>query len=313
MKYTVALALALAHFALPVRAADAPPPLKHADERAAWEQVAQRFTVAPALKNDSNKTFEVGVAGLKSDAKGGGTASIRVDKATGHVVEVTSNGAKFTDEEFALFAKFPELAALTLWHNGSNHGDPAFTGAGLARVAHLPKLTRVTLAGGGLADPGMVELAKLKTLRELRVWHAPFTDAGVAALRGHPSLEAIKFGPSWAQTITDKSLESLSECPKLKTLGVAETWLTWEKGLSHLVKRKATLAEVDLGNCIIDPADVDRLRRELPDAKVVWKGLAGAGADFQKAWLRTRAEKWIPKELIARAIAEAGKADAPAK
>lgn len=148
----------------------------------------------------------------------------------------------------------------------------------------------------------MAEVAKILTMRELRVWHAKFSDAGVEKLRGHPALESIKVGPSWAPLLTDKTLESLAECPKLTKFGIAETWLTWEGGLQHLAKRKGQLAEIDFGNCIIDPTDVERLKREMPAAKVSWGGPTAAAEELKKSWLRGRAEQWIPKELVQKAL-----------
>lgn len=277
--------------------------LKFPGEQRAWEQIAARFDGAPIAKPDGAKTTEVSVTGLKADPKAAAaTASVRIDNATGHVVAVTSNGAKFTDDEFAIFTGFPELTALTLWHNSGG-----FTGTGAAHLATLPKLERLTLAGGGLNDAGMAAAAKLTNLHELRAWHCRFTDAGVAALRKHPSLESISIGPSWESTITDKSLEPLADCPKLHKLTITETWLTWDGGLKHLPKLNGTLTDLDLGICLIEPADVERLRKELPNTKIIWKGLAGAGADFAKPYQRQKASKWIPKDLIDRAIAEAAK------
>ena len=241
--------------------------------------------------------MELHLANLRGKPGSTGTASILVDKNSGHVLEVTSNSAAFTDAEFALFASFPELRALTLWHNGS------FDGSGLAHLQKLPRLERITLAGGGLADAGLREAAKISTMKELRAWHARFTDAGIAALRGHPALESIAVGPSWEKLLTDKTLESIASCPKLKKLSITETWLTWEGGLRHLVKCK-DLTKIDLGNCLIAPAEVARLRSEMPAATIEWRGWAAAGADFSKKWVRSKAEAWIPKEMIEKAIAE---------
>lgn len=292
--------------AAPSAPAEPAPVLKDAAEQKAWVTIAARFSSAPSVKTDTAKEMELAVTGLKSDPKQGGSASILVDKTGGHVVAVISNGAAFSDEEVAGFAAFPELRNLTLWHNGNNNassGTAGFTGVGLAALTKLPNLERVTLAGGGLADPGMVEAAKLPKLRELRVWHCRFTDAGIAAFRNHPTLESITVGPSWDKLLTDKTLESLSLYPKLKKFGIAETWLTWEGGLKHLTKLKGQLTDLDFGNCIIEPADMDRLKNDLPGTKIVWKGMSAGKDELSKAWIRPRAEKWIPKELLDRVMA----------
>jgi hypothetical protein len=280
-------------------AASAPvPTLKDPAEQKALEAILTRFSGTPTVK-DGPKGMEVAAAGLKDDPKGGGSASVAIDKASGHVLEVTSNGAKLRDEEVAAFAAFPELRGLTLWHNSGG-----FTGTGLAALVKLPKIDHLTLAGGGLNDAGMAEVAKFQGLKALRAWHSGFTDVGIAALRNHPSLEAIKIGPMWDSTLTDKSLESLSTCPKLKSFGISETWLTWEGGLKHLVKLKGTLKEIDLGNSIIEPADVERLKKEMPDAKIEWGGINSGREELKKGWIKPKAEKWIPKELLQRATAD---------
>ena len=289
------------------RAAD---PILFPTERAAWDAIAARFADKPILADGKGKGATLRVEGLKGQKAGDGTASVQLDPA-GRVVNVTSNRAGFTNDEFKLFAAFPELAALTLWHNGKI--DPKARtsecdGTGLAHLSGLTKLTKVTLAGGGLSDAGMAEAAKLPALAELHAWHSSFTDAGVAAFRGHPRLEVIRVGPMWTADLTDKSLEALAGCPRLRHLQVAETYLTWDGGLRHLAEKPGALVLVDLKNCLIDPADVERLRAALPTVKVAWEGLAGAGQTLAaSSFARGKAEKWMPKELLARAAAEAGK------
>jgi hypothetical protein len=116
--------------AIGVAADPAPSALKDPAEQEAWATIAARFTSAPNVKADSAKTTEIAVSGLKDDPKGGNaTASITIDKATGRVTQVTSNGAKFTDAEFASFAEFPDLGNITLWHNSGE----GFKGTGLER------------------------------------------------------------------------------------------------------------------------------------------------------------------------------------
>src|SRR5262245_38796187 len=87
------------------------------EERQAWETIAARFNEGLTITKGRG-VVELALKGLKSKAGDAGTASIRVDEASGHVIEVVANGANFTDAEFAIFAKLPELRALTLWHNG---------------------------------------------------------------------------------------------------------------------------------------------------------------------------------------------------
>ncbi len=203
--------------------------LRFPEEQAAWKAIAARFVEAPKVKADSAKTTELAVSGLRaSTPPSAASASITIDKTSGHVVAVTANAANFSDDEISSFAAFSELNNLALFHNSG------FTGAGLASLVKLKKLERVTLAGGSLDDVGMRELAKFPALRELRVFHSKFTDAGVAAFRDNPTLEYIWIGPQWSSRQTDKSIATLATCPKLKKLAIDQTWLTWEGSLKAL-------------------------------------------------------------------------------
>jgi hypothetical protein len=276
--------------------------LRFPEEQAAWKAIAARFAEAPKVKADSAKTIELAVSGLRASTPlGAASASIAIDKASGHVVAVTANAANFSDDEISSFAAFSELNNLALFHNSG------FTGTGLANLAKLKKLERVTLAGGSLDDAGMRELAKFPALRELRVFHSKFTDAGVAAFRENPTLEYIWIGPQWSSRQTDKSIAALATCPKLKKLAIDQTWLTWEGSLQALAARKTPVADIDFVNCIIEPADVEKLRQATPTAKIAWKGLGSGAEELQKPWIKTAAEQWIPKALLDRVQAEGAK------
>lgn len=276
--------------------------LRIPEEQAAWKAIAARFTEAPKVKTDSAKTQELAVSGLRTGKPGdAGSASVTVDKASGHVIAVTANGANFNDAEIASFAAFSELNNLALFHNSG------FTGSGLASLANLKKLERITLAGGSLEDAGMRELAKFPALRELRVFHSKFTDAGVIAFQNNPTLEYIWIGPQWTSRQTDKSIAALATCPKLKKLAVDQTWLTWEGSLKALAARTTPLADIDFVNCIIEPADMEKLRQATPSAKIAWKGFGSGAEELQKAWIKSAAEQWIPKELLERVRVEGAK------
>ena len=305
--------LALLTFALPMRAADPADAIKSPTERAAWKEIADRFEGAQTLVPGKGKEVSIRVEGLKGQKPASGTASVQVD-ADGRVTNVTSNAAGFTNDEFKLFAAFPELTSLTLWHNGkidSKAKSSPHDGTGLAHLTGLKKFGRVTLAGGGLSDAGLAAAAKLPALTELHMWHSSFTDVGFTALRDHPTLEVVRMGPMWLPDTTDKTLEVLGTCPRLRSLQVSETYLTWDGGLRHLAGLKG-LKSLDLKNCLIDPADVEKAKAAMPGAVVAWEGLAGAGATLAASpFARGKAEKWMPKELLAKA-AEVAKAP-PAK
>jgi hypothetical protein len=292
-----------------VSAAEPADAIRNPEERAAFAAIAARFESAPAATKTKGTTT-IKMDGLKGRKPAGGTCSVTVD-AAGHIVNVTSNVADFTNEEFKLFAAFPELTSLTLWHNGKIDAKAITSpcdGTGLVHLKDLKKLTKLTLAGGALNDAGMAEAAKLPALAELHIWHASFTDAGVAAFRNHPRLEVVKIGPMWTNDLTDKSLEALAGCPKLRHIQIAETHLTWDGGLKHLAEKPGSLAIVDLKNCLIEPAEVEKLRAALPKVKVEWEGLAAIGTHLAgNNFGRNRAAKWMPKDLLARALGAGSK------
>lgn len=281
-------------------------------EKAAWERMAQRFTGEPEFKRNRNGDVEqIEVRGFRLEPKKGeGWARVRFDRETGHVVEISSNRAGFTNEEFKLFQPFSHLQKLTLWHNSNFHDRNVpierFDASGLKYLNELKQLERITLAGGGFDDAGMRAAAQMPQLKYLGMWHVRVSDAGISALRNHPGLEEIRLGPFWGKLMTDATIADLSTCPRLKKLSIGETWLTYEKGLKHLEQREMPLETLDLSNSLIDPADVERLRRNLPDTEVKWEGLAGAGNVLSDSgWHRGKATKWMPADLINAALAAA--------
>lgn len=298
-------------FAPAVVAAD---PIQSPQERTAADAIIARFVGKPEVVETKGKGTTIKVTGTKQHPTA--TGSIQINPA-GQVINVTSNQGDFTNDEYKHFAAFPELTSVTLWHNGKidlKAQSSPHDGTGLAHLMGLKKLTKVTLAGGAFSDAGMAAAAKLPALAELHIWHSSFTDAGVAAFRNHPTLEVIKIGPMWTKDLTDKSLEALAGCPKLRLIRIAETYLTWEGGLRHLAEKPGALTTIDLANSLIEPADVEKLRAALPKVKVEWEGLAGVGKTLASSnFSKGKAQKWMPADLLARALAAAPSAPAGGK
>lgn len=309
----VLLCLLIAAVPAPLRAAKT---VKWASpaEFAAWEKIAQRFSGEPEYKRDRNGVVEqIEVKEFRLDSKAGGWARVRFDGKTGHVVEISSDRAGFTNEEFQLFQPFSQLQRLTLWHNSNFHDREApieqFDASGLKYLKDLKHLERITLAGGGFDDAGMRAAAEIPQLKYLGMWHVRVSDAGMSALRNHPGLEEIRLGPFWGELMTDATLAHLATCPRLKKISIGETWLTYENGLKALEWRETPLQSLDLSNTLIAPEDVDRLRRNLSGTEIKWGGLAAAGQVLTESnWHRGKAEKWMPAELISAAL-EAAKSN----
>lgn len=280
----------------------------HPDEKAAWEKIAKRFRSDPEIKrNRQGRVEQIEVRNLKKDSKESGWARIAFHPQTGHVMEISSDRAGFTNDEFQLFQPFTQLEKLTLWHNSNFHdkSDPIenYDASGLKHLADLKKLERITLAGGGFDDAGMIEAARFSHLKYLGMWHVRVSDAGMSALRNHQGLEEIRLGPFWGKLMTDETIAHLATCPQLQKLSVGETWLTYEGGLQHLARRKTPLELLDLGNSLILPADVEMIRADLTETDVAWSGLEGAGKVLNESgWHLSKARKWMPADLLETAM-----------
>jgi len=222
------------------------------------------------------------------------------DAQSNLVTTITGNAASITDDELELFANFKELATVTLYHNSNRVKSNPFSGTGLKHLLELPKLASINFSGSTFDNEGLAQAVQLKSLTSFNVWHAKINDEGMAGFRGHPNLQSIRIGQSFKNDLTDLTIENLSECPNLKSLRIAECYVTWENGLRHLVKRKETLATLDLANSLIAPADLEKFKEAMPEVKVLHDGVPVIGAalktDARKS--RTNLSSWAPQELI---------------
>jgi len=313
MHYPLLLSLHLCCVLIVTIVASAAEPVHWADpvEQKAWNKIASRFSGKPNVKRNSKGAVQrIEVRNLIKDPKESGWVRVTFDAKTGHVIELTSDRAGFTNEEFQLFQPFTRLQKLTLWHNSNFHDkeEPIenYDARGLKYLAKLSQLERITLAGGGFADNGMMEVAKFPQLKYLGMWHVRVSDTGISYLRNHPGLEEIRLGPFWGKLMTDQTIAHLATCPNLKALKIGETWLTYENGFRHLEDREEPLELLDLSNTLIAPEDVVKIRSALDETEVRWDGLSGAGKVLKDSgWHRGKASKWMPEELIAEALATA--------
>jgi len=72
---------------------------------------------------------------------------------------------------------------------------------------------------------------------------------------------------------------------------LTETWLTYGRGFVHL-KKLPKLQLLSIPNVVAEPADVERLKSDLPKTKVVWNLPDEANvARTRQAFERVRAQK----------------------
>lgn len=179
-----------------------------------------------------------------------------------------TNLAQITDEGLKPLARLKTLKNLKFFHPGK-----AFTGTGLAHLATLPNLERLTVAGSlAFNDDGMGAVAKLAGLKEFRSWHAGQTNEGVKKLKELKNLKSLYLGQRLTYKLpacpTDETIPILVELKSLESLQLDEARLT----LSALrqLKQLPSLKILKLGGVEIPKADIDRLRQELPGTKIEW-------------------------------------------
>ena len=179
-----------------------------------------------------------------------------------------TNLSRMTDEGTKALLPLKKLKNLKLFHP-----DKSFTGAGLAHLAELPDLERLTVAGSlAFGDDGMSAVAKLVRLKEFRTWHAGQTLEGVKKLKELKNLKSLTLGQRLAYkppcTVSDETIAVLAELASLESLQLEEARLSFD-ALKQL-KQLPALKTLILQGIDIAEADVERLRADLPKAELKW-------------------------------------------
>jgi len=207
---------------------------------------------------------------LKTLDVSGGLNDARLAQLTGlgALESLQTNLAQVTDAGVQPLAQLKNLRTLKFFHPG-----PAFSGAGLAQLAALPYLERLTVAGSlAFNDEGMKAVAKLTHLQEFRCWHAGPTQEGIKQLRNLPNLKSLNLGQRLTYKApacpTDETLAILADLKTLETLQLSEARLHLP-ALQQL-KRLPALKKLTLDGIQLPKAHVEQLRQDLPLVKVEW-------------------------------------------
>jgi hypothetical protein len=181
---------------------------------------------------------------------------------------LSTNLSLITDGGAKGLAGFKSLKIVKFFHPCKE-----FSGAGLAALAEMTTLERLTVAGSlAFNDEGMSAVGKLTRLKEFRTWHAGQTIEGVKKLKDLPNLKSLTLGQRLAYkpptTVSDETIAVLAEMRPLETLQLEEARLTREalarlKALPGL--KKLILAGID----IAEP-EIERLRQDLRGVDVQW-------------------------------------------
>lgn len=139
---------------------------------------------------------------------------------------------------------------------GTNFGD-----AQLARLAPLaPNLRWLDLAGTGITDAGLAQLAAMGNLARLHLERTAITDMGLAPLSRLPELEYLNL---YATAITDAGLAGLQKLPRLKQV------FLWQTHVTPPAAQAFVQARTDTDQLQHWQAEIDLLQAKIRDAHIL--------------------------------------------
>ena len=175
-----------------------------------------------------------------------------------------------SDACFKSIATMKSLRVLSVGHVMKKE----FTGTGLALLKDLPALERLGFGGTGAGEPAMEAIGELTQLKEFQTWHTHAKDARNLHLLKLTSLKSLELGngmPTYdgkprQLSLTDETIDTIVQLKTLERLFFIDAKLS----LPALEKLKAlpNLKSLDLMQVDIPPADVEKLRAELPNVKI---------------------------------------------
>ncbi len=200
-----------------------------------------------------------------------------------------ANGAEMTDDGFKAFAGWKSLKTFGLDHWGWKVAGKGTLGPGMAHLASCSNLESLRLGGCKVDNRVTEALAQIKSLQSVDLQHTyAVTDEGIAALKALPKLRIVKLSPQFSPRITDATLAALGGIKTLEEIELNETWLTYDKGFSHL-KELASLKKMVLTKVVASEDDIAKLKADHPGAVVQWTQpdeatIAKTKEQFQKFW-----------------------------
>jgi Leucine-rich repeat (LRR) protein len=145
--------------------------------------------------------------------------------------ELSLEATKVDDDGLRHISTLPNLRELNLWNT-------KITSAGLRHLTKLTNLESLEIESEKITDESVAHLSSLTRLKEL--WPSrEFSNRGLESVRKMEGLESLWL--EYAQSVTDKGLESLSGLTQLRCLYLHSPSIT-DAGLKHL----SSLTNLDL-------------------------------------------------------------------
>ncbi|HWE02235.1 MAG TPA: hypothetical protein VG326_07460 [Tepidisphaeraceae bacterium] len=187
------------------------------------------------------------------------------------------DGSALTDDGCKYIAEMKSLRWLNVGH--TTLGKNGFSGAGFARLKSLPNLEKLGFGGTGAGDIAMDSIGELTQLKEFSSWHTHFTLESNIAFPKLIHLTTLTLGnsmPAWdgkprRLSLTDATLPMIAQMTALEHLTLMQARFTLP-GLKQL-KALPRLKTLNLQNVEMTPAEVEKLRAELPAVKIDYKPL----------------------------------------
>lgn len=233
--------------------------------------VATGLAVADCSKLTADDYAQIGklaTVKLLSFGKGFDDAGLKALGAAAGIENLSTNGMDVSDEGVRALAAWKCLKSIAFFHPGKR-----LTGTGLAALAAVPKLERLTVAGSvAFADEGMAAVATITQLKNFRTWHSGVTTEGVKKIAPLKNLTSVHLGQRLSYTppvtLSDAALPVLAELPLLEDITLGEARLTL--GALSQLKNLTHLKKLTLDNIEISESDVAALKQQLPKTDVRW-------------------------------------------
>lgn len=200
----------------------------------------------------------------------------------GHVVEVSLQSMRFTDDDLAFLEGLPHLGTLNLY-------ETPITDSGLRRLKSLTSLRSLNLGFcRRITDAGVKYLKDLTLLESLNLGFCrKITDDGFLVLKQYKNVRTLNlsitsFGDERAELlsmmsklenvdldntrVTDAGLKHLSQLKKLRYLRLVGTQVT-DHGLENLTELPR-LRFIHLRDTNVTDAGVAALQKALPNCKI---------------------------------------------